>query len=124
VRRFNARDVVLVTVMQAAVIGGGVLLAGQWDKRFLNSGIQAPFPIEVLANYGFLSLVFPLVWLVWMLRIRLSPSVPDGVKIRAFVGGFAFVLATALLFGCVVARAWFVYGQGIDQIIANVRHIS
>lgn len=36
--------------MQAAVIAVGVLLVGRWDKRFLDSGIQAPFPVAEFAD--------------------------------------------------------------------------
>jgi hypothetical protein len=50
VRRFNTRDVLVVAIMQAAVIAVGVLLVGRWDKRFLDSGIQAPFPVAEFAD--------------------------------------------------------------------------
>ena len=117
VRRFNARDVLVVAVMQAAAIAVGVLLVGRWDKRFLNSGMQAPFPVAELADYGLLSLAIPLAWILLTLRARLSPRVAESAKRRAFVGGLVFVLAITLLFGGTVVRAWLVYDHTIDLIL-------
>ncbi len=119
--KFITKDVVLMSALQVAVAVGGMLLIRQWDERFASAGMQAPFPVSLLANFGLLSLVLPLAWLVWMWRVRL-PSAPVGARIRAFTAGLTFVLTLAVLFGCAMARAWCVHAQVIDQRISDLIH--
>ncbi len=120
--KLTTKDVVLISAMQFAVAVAGMLLIRRWEETFVSSEMQAPFPVSVLADFGFLTLALPLGWLAWMWRVR-GPSVLPGARIRAFVGGLAIALAIALVFGCAVARAWLVHAQMIDARMADFFHL-
>jgi hypothetical protein len=117
----NTKTVVLISTLQVTVAVAGMFLVRHWEQRFASARMPAPFLVSVLADFGLLSLAFPLGWLAWVWRVRV-PSAPPSARIRAFVGGLAFILAIAVLFGCAVARAWYVHDRMIEERLFEITH--
>jgi RsiW-degrading membrane proteinase PrsW (M82 family) len=115
-REISIKDTCLVGITQAAVITGGVVLAGLSDKRFLNWGQPTPQVLSVVADYGALALAFPLLWTIISLRLRHSTA-PANTKITMFYFGLILVVMLALFICYVLARSYF----AIDWSIENGR---
>ena len=113
-RQISIKDTSLVGITQAAVIIGGVVLAVLSDKRFLNGGHPAPQLLSVVADYGALALVCPLLWTVISLRLR-SSAAPAKTKITMFYFGLILAAVLALIICYILARSYFAIDWGIGN---------
>jgi hypothetical protein len=100
---FTRRNMAIVGLFQVGVIVAGVLAAGVTHKWFTTFNARLPSSTILLAEYGFLALVLPVVWIAVALLALRREDDPDSESVRwlAFLSGIVVLLL--LLLGIVYA---------------------
>jgi len=102
---FTILNAARLALMQVGVLTLGVLGAGLHRKFDTMSGWQPPPLIQVLTDYGFISLVIPLVWITVAARVH-RMEVSEAAKNVVFLSGVVLV-AVLIIFFLIVD-----FGQG------------
>jgi hypothetical protein len=92
---FTVRNAVIVALTQVGIIVIGVLAAGACHKWHTTFGVKSPIATEVVAEYGFLALGLPVVWVAAaLLALRRSEEreEPEWAAFAFFSGLLALVL--------------------------------
>jgi hypothetical protein len=95
---FTTRNTVIAALVQVGVIVGGVLAAGACIKWYSTFGLTPFRSTTLLAEYGLLALVLPLVWVTIALRAQQRSHRDEEPSIIAFLLGILLLL---LLLGAV-----------------------
>jgi hypothetical protein len=104
VEYFTTRNTLVVALVQAGVIVGGVLAAGACHKGYTGPGVTPPAALAALADYGLVALVLPVAWVTIALVARHRGEDPFA-RTCAFGAGIVLTLLLALVFGQIVVRA-------------------
>ena len=94
---FTLRNTAIMGLAQVGVIVAGVLAAGACHKWYATLGLSPPSSTALLAEYGFLALVLPVVWVtlaVQALRRTTDSGAPQWLAVSSGV-----VLLLLLLLG-------------------------
>ena len=114
---FTIQNAVIVALLQAGVIVVGVLATGVTLKFWGESlpGEQVPIFAALLADYGFLALSIPLVWITLVMRLRRRTDISEDAKALAFWSGVVLLIALIVLIGYGTVRPWLNLDFGISD---------
>jgi hypothetical protein len=93
---FTKRNTAILALVQGGVLVAGVLAACVDHKWYTVANVRPPTPTALLAEYGFLALVLPLVWVTIALRVQQRNEDADS---KALVFGSGILLLLLLLLG-------------------------
>jgi hypothetical protein len=105
---FTTRNTVLLALVQIIVIVFSVLMAGaclKWYSTFISMEIPitSPWATSVFAEYGFLALLLPVIWVVIALRTLQRDEEAQVPRLLVFLSGI--ILLLVLLIGAWYAAA-------------------
>jgi hypothetical protein len=96
---FTLRNTAIMGLVQVGVIVAGVLAAGACHKWYTTLGLRPPSSTALLAEYGFLALVLPVVWVTMAVQALRRTTDPGALQWLAFSSGFVLVLLLLLVIG-------------------------
>jgi len=94
---FTILNAARLALMQVGVLTIGVLGAGLHHKIAAMGGWQPPLLIRVITDYGFVSLVIPLIWITVAACVH-RMSVSDTAKNMVFLSGAVLVAVIIVFF--------------------------
>lgn len=104
---FTILNAVRLALMQVGVLTIGVLGAGLHRKIVMMNGWQPPPLISAITDYGFISLILPLVWITVAVLVH-RREMSDAAKNMVFSSG-AVLVAVMIIFFVIVD-----FGLGYD----------
>jgi hypothetical protein len=102
VEYFTVRNTVILALTQVGVLTAGVLAAGACHKWHTTFNLRPPASTTLLADYGYLALLVPLVWVALALRAlrrHADAEVEARRRTWAFLGGVALLLLLLIVVG-------------------------
>jgi hypothetical protein len=89
---FTVRNTVILALVQVGVITTGVLAAGATRKWYTSFRMSLPQTTIWLAEYGWLAMVLPLLWVTVALVILNDKGSSDERRLGAVFGGVALLI--------------------------------
>jgi hypothetical protein len=104
VEYFTLRNTAILGLAQVGVIVAGVLAAGACHKWYATFGLRPPSSTALLAEYGFLALVLPVVWVMMAVQALRRTTNPGALQWLAFPSGIVLLLVLLLGIGYAVVQ--------------------
>lgn len=110
---FTRRNVAILGLLQAGVLGTGVLTAAACYKWYPLAGFAVPESAALWAEYGVLTLAFPVVWVVAaMAFVGGDEEAPDARGVGAMLSGVGMLAVWLVVVWHAAVRplCWIMFG--------------